>query len=214
MKPVTESPHTLDKAIQAIQYGDRSAGRQLLARILHTDPQNVRAWLWMSEVADTEEQRRECLERAVAIDPHNPAARARLAQLAARATARAAPQHQQARLKIILAGALGLSLVLGLGLLLYLLLGVVPRLEARAERLHASYPETATLWCPACAQASEPVLLQASLGAGLFGRPVGELAHGTTVTVLDYQWSPLEQRYYVEVAAESRRGWVPESMLK
>jgi hypothetical protein len=58
------------------------------------------------------------------------------------------------------------------------------------------------------------VLLQASLGAGLFGKPIGDLAHGTTVTVLDYQWSPLEQGYYAEVIAEGQRGWVPETMLR
>jgi hypothetical protein len=58
------------------------------------------------------------------------------------------------------------------------------------------------------------VLLQASLGAGLFGRPIGELAHGTTVAVLDYQWSPLERRYYTEIVANGQRGWVPESMLR
>ena len=207
---MTESQQTLQQAIQAIQYGDRASGKRLLAQTLQADPQNVQAWLWMSEVADTDAQRRECLERVVAIAPQNQAARARLAQLQARATVLAAPQRQQARRKIILAGGLSLSLVLGLALLLYTLLSVVPR----AQRLAESQPQTATLWCPACAQEGEPVLLQTSLGAGLFGRPIGELAHGTTVTILDYQWSPLEQRYYTEVIAEGQRGWVPESMLR
>jgi hypothetical protein len=211
---VTDNQHTLDEAIQAIQYGDRALGIRLLAQALRADPQNVQAWLWMSEVADTEEQRRECLHRAVAIDPLNRTARARLAQLDARATVRAAPQRKGARRKIILAGALTLSLVVGLVLLVYVLTAVVPRAQARAERIYASYPQTATLWCPSCARAGEPVLLQASLGAGLFGRPIGDLAHGTTVTVLDYQWSPLEQSYYAEVIAEGQRGWVPESMLR
>ena len=211
---VTESQQTLQQAIQAIQYGDRASGKRLLAQVLYADPQNVQAWLWMSEVADTDVQQRECLERVVAIAPQNQAARARLAQLKARATVRAAPQHRRTRRKIILAGGLSLCLVLGLALLLYTLLSVVPRAQRRAERLAESFPRTATLWCPACAQEDAPVLLQASLGAGLFGRPIGELAHGTTVALLDYQWSPLEQRYYTEVVAEGQRGWVPESMLR
>jgi hypothetical protein len=168
----------------------------------------------MSEVADTEKQRRECLARVVAIEPNNQAARARLAQLAARATVRAAPRHRRTRRKIVLAGALTLSLFFGLVMLLYVLLAVVPRVQARAERLYASYPHTATIWCLRCAQTSEQVLLQTSLGAGLFGRPMGELAHGTPVTVLDYQWSPLERRYYIQVAADGQRGWVPEDMLR
>jgi hypothetical protein len=168
----------------------------------------------MSEVTDTEPQRRECLARVVAIEPNNQAARARLAQLDARAIVRAAPQHRRTRRKIVLAGALILSLFFGLALLLYVLLAIVPRIQARAERLYASYPHTATIWCLRCAQIGEQVLLQTSLGAGLFGRPTGELAHGTSVTVLDYQWSPLERRYYIQVAADGQRGWVPEDMLR
>jgi Tfp pilus assembly protein PilF len=214
LKAVTDSQHILDKAILAIQYGDRSSGARLLAQVLRADPQNVRAWLWMSEIADTETQRRECLQRAIALDPENRTARARLSQLDARASVRAAPHQKGTRRKIILAGALTLSLVVGLALLLYVLTAVVPRVRARAERLYRSYPQTATLWCPSCARTGKPVLLQASLGAGLFGRPIGDLAHGTTVTVLEYQWSPLEQTYYVEVVAGGQQGWIPESMLK
>jgi len=211
---VIDNQQILDSAIQAIQYGDRASGMRLLAQVLRADPQNVRAWLWMSEVADTEEQRRECLQRVMAIDPLNRTAHARLTQLDARATVRTGPQRAKARLKIILAGALTLSLLVGLALLLYAMTSIVPRVRARAENHHASYPQTATLWCPSCARAGEPVLLQASLGAGLFGRPTGELPHGTTVTVLDYQWSPLQRSYYAEVIADGQRGWVPESMLR
>lgn len=211
---MTKNQRILDEAIQAIQYGDRATGRRLLAEALHADPRNVRAWLWMSQVAEREKERRECLDRVLAIEPDNQAARARLAQFTARGTARAAPEHRRTRLWIILAGALTLSLIVGLALVLYVALAVVPRVQARAERLHVSPPQTGILWCPTCAQAGEPVLLHANLGAGLFGRPTGELAHGTAVTVLDYEWSPLERRTYVEVAAGSERGWVPEEMVR
>jgi Tfp pilus assembly protein PilF len=211
---VTESQQALEQAIEAIQYGDRAAGKRLLAQALQANPYNVQAWLWMSEIADTDAQRRECLERVTAVDPQNQAARARLAQLEATDTTRAAPQHQRARLKIVLAGGLSLCLLVGLALLLYTLISVVPRAQQRAERLAESHPQTATLWCPTCAQVGEPVLLQTSLGAGLFGRPIGELAHGTTVAILDYQWSPLERRYYAEIIADGQRGWVPETMLR
>ena len=211
---MTDSQQSLQQAIQVIQYGDRASGTRLLAQVLQADPQNVRAWLWMSEVADTDERRRECLQRVIEIEPANQAAHARLAQLEARATLLAAPRHRQARHQIILAGGLTVSLICGLALLLYALLSVVPRAQARVERLSEAVPKTATLWCSTCAQQDEPVLLQTSLGAGLFGRPAGELAHGTTVAILDYQWSPLERRYYVEVVADGQRGWVPESMLR
>ncbi len=51
--------------------GDRDTGRRLLAEIVKSDPQNENAWLWMSSVADTDEQRRQCLERVLAISPDN-----------------------------------------------------------------------------------------------------------------------------------------------
>jgi hypothetical protein len=189
---VTDNQQTLQHAIQAIQYGDRASGKRLLAQLLQADPQNVQAWLWMSEKG----------------------ARARLAQLEARATVHAAPQRRRTRRQIILAGGLALSLFCGLILLIYTLVAVMPRAQARAERLSESYPQTATLWCPSCAQADEPVLLKTSLGAGLFGGPVGELEHGTTVAILDYRWSSLERRYYTEVSADGQRGWVPETILR
>jgi hypothetical protein len=211
---VTTNHHTLHQAIQAIQYGDRAAGKRLLAQVLHADPRNVQAWLWMSEIADSNEQRRECLDRVIALDPQNQAARSRLAQLDALATTRTAPLRRRTHRQIVLAGGLMLSLVLGLLALLYMLVGVVPRAQARAERLFQDAVETATLWCPSCAQNDAPIPLQASLGAGLYGRPIGELPHGTKVAILDYQWSPLERHYYVEVAAAGQRGWVPESALR
>jgi Tfp pilus assembly protein PilF len=211
---VTDNQQTLQHAIQAIQYGDRASCKRLLAQLLQADPQNVQAWLWMSEVADTDKQRHECLRRVVAIEPQNKGARARLAQLEARATVHAAPQRRRTRRQIILAGGLALSLFCGLILLIYTLVAVMPRAQARAERLSESYPQTATLWCPSCAQADEPVLLKTSLGAGLFGGPVGELEHGTPVAILDYRWSPLERRYYTEVSADGQRGWVPETILR
>jgi hypothetical protein len=211
---VTDSQHALEQAIQAIQYGNPTTGRRLLAQALQADPRNVQAWLWMSQVVDTDEQRRDCLQRVLAIQPQNRAARAQLAQIEARATILTDSQHRQARRKIVLAGGLALSLICGLVLLLYTLLAVVPRARARTKRLSESAPKTATIWCPACAHEGRAVLLQTSLGAGLFGGPSGELAHGTTVAVLDYQWSPLEQRYYAEVIAGGQRGWVAESLLR
>ncbi len=61
----------LERAINLIRSGDKRAGRQLLAQVLRAQPQNETAWLWMSNVVDTDEQRRDCLERVLAIDPEN-----------------------------------------------------------------------------------------------------------------------------------------------
>ncbi len=73
--------HALQQAIAAIKAGDKAAGRRLLAEVIRGDPRNEAAWLWMSAATDSDEQRRACLERVLAINPGNPTARRGLARL-------------------------------------------------------------------------------------------------------------------------------------
>jgi hypothetical protein len=61
----------LQRAIAAIRSGDKEAGKLLLAEVIRNDPRNETAWLWMSSVIDTDEHRRDCLERVLVINPHN-----------------------------------------------------------------------------------------------------------------------------------------------
>jgi hypothetical protein len=61
----------LQRAIAAIRSGDKAAGKRLLAQILQAEPGNQTAWLWMSAVVDTDEERAHCLERVLEINPHN-----------------------------------------------------------------------------------------------------------------------------------------------
>ena len=72
---------TLQDAINVIQAGDMEKGRALLVQVLKQDPNNEAAWIWMSGTVDDLEQRRQCLERALAINPENLAAKAGLARL-------------------------------------------------------------------------------------------------------------------------------------
>jgi len=71
----------LTQAIDLIKSGEKARGKRLLTEIIRTNPQNERAWLWMTLVVDTQEQRRECLERVLAINPDNARARAGLAKI-------------------------------------------------------------------------------------------------------------------------------------
>jgi len=71
----------LERAIQAIQMGDRTTGKHLLAAILRSDPAKVQAWLWMSDVVDTDTQRLDCLRRVLSLDPDNETAKARMVTL-------------------------------------------------------------------------------------------------------------------------------------
>ena len=74
-------PGTLQQAIAAIKAGDKAAGQRLLAEVIRNDPRNEAAWLWMSAVLDSDEQRRVCLERVLAINPDSATARQGLARL-------------------------------------------------------------------------------------------------------------------------------------
>jgi len=65
---------TLVQAIASVKVGRRREGRAMLEQILAADPCNVLAWLWMTEVADSDEECREYLNRVLAIDPNNASA--------------------------------------------------------------------------------------------------------------------------------------------
>jgi len=65
------SSDILQSAITSIRSGDKETGQRLLAEVIRNDPHNESAWLWMSSVIDTDEHRRYCLERVLAINPQN-----------------------------------------------------------------------------------------------------------------------------------------------
>lgn len=71
----------LQRAIELIKSGDKQTGRQLLVEILKAEPTNEIAWLWMSNVVATDEQRYDCLRQVLAINPNNQVARKGLEKL-------------------------------------------------------------------------------------------------------------------------------------
>jgi hypothetical protein len=71
----------LREAIAAVKAGDKARGRALLARVLQVDPRNEQAWMWMSEVVETDERRAYCLRRVLAINPENESAKKGLQSL-------------------------------------------------------------------------------------------------------------------------------------
>ncbi len=72
---------TLQEAIAAIKAGDKKTGRAYLAEILQADPENEIGWLWLAGIVESDERRRQCLERVLEINPDNQAARRGLATL-------------------------------------------------------------------------------------------------------------------------------------
>src|SRR5512136_2163148 len=73
----------LTDGIAAAKDGRRAEARELLLRVVNADENNVRAWLWLSGVVKTLEDRERCLENVLTIDPVNEAAQRGLAKVRA-----------------------------------------------------------------------------------------------------------------------------------
>jgi tetratricopeptide (TPR) repeat protein len=69
----------LREGIAAIKAGQDERARELLIRVVACDEGNAQAWLWLSGVAESLEDRKVCLENVIEIDPDNAAAHKGLA---------------------------------------------------------------------------------------------------------------------------------------
>jgi hypothetical protein len=74
-------PKQFEQAVLTVQRGDRVSGYRLLRQVLLDDPSYAPAWFWMSRLVDDTGRKRECLERALALDPGLKPARDALASL-------------------------------------------------------------------------------------------------------------------------------------
>ncbi len=82
----------LTDGIAAAKEGRRAEAREMLLRVVNADENNVRAWLWLSDVVTTLEDRETCLQNVLALDPVNEAAQRGLAKV--RAEIEAAPKRE------------------------------------------------------------------------------------------------------------------------
>ena len=71
----------LQQGIAMARAGHKEQARQALMQVIRIDPQSLTAWLWLADVVESQKQRRDCLERAVHLAPHNQAIRQALLQL-------------------------------------------------------------------------------------------------------------------------------------
>lgn len=70
-----------DKGIAAMRAGDHVRARTLLRQATQIDPTNQTAWLWLAGATSDFAARRDYLERVIALDPDNEAAREGLAEM-------------------------------------------------------------------------------------------------------------------------------------
>jgi len=73
-----ETRQWLTEGIARAKAGERERARELLLRVIERDERNVQAWLWISGVVESPEDRRVALENVLVIEPENTLARAGL----------------------------------------------------------------------------------------------------------------------------------------
>jgi len=71
------------EAIQAVRAGQRRRARDLLTRLIKSDPDNADYWVWLSSAVETEKEQTYCLQKALQIDPNSVHARRGLVMLGA-----------------------------------------------------------------------------------------------------------------------------------
>lgn len=73
----------LQQAITAINSGDTETGKQLINKVLETDPRNEEAWLWLITATTDPLEKQQYLRRVLEVNPHNEMAKNELAHLEA-----------------------------------------------------------------------------------------------------------------------------------
>lgn len=71
----------LNKAITAIRQGDKRTGQKILLDFIKANPDNEKAWLWLSATTNNPKKKKKCLTRVLQIDPDNKTAKRALSEL-------------------------------------------------------------------------------------------------------------------------------------
>lgn len=78
--------------IEAAEAGEKAKARRLLEQVVEADQDNEMAWLWLSAVKDTREERIRCLEMALELNPANQDAKMALGWLRSGVVSEPTPQ--------------------------------------------------------------------------------------------------------------------------
>src|SRR5512140_3441220 len=84
---MASSAEVLQRAIQAARAGRKVEARDLLIELVEVEPQNEMAWIWLSGLVDSLEDRIIACENALTINPGNEKVRAYLTELQRQQTA-------------------------------------------------------------------------------------------------------------------------------
>lgn len=81
MSDDAQAAELLEKGIAAVKAGQKEEARQYLLQVVELDEHNEQAWLWLSGIVESAEERRICLENVLTLNPDNAHAQAGLAWL-------------------------------------------------------------------------------------------------------------------------------------
>jgi hypothetical protein len=73
--PLPTIDELLDQSIDAYKDGDKEISSKILAKVIQLDPNNERAWLWISGIVSSDAERLFCIKRILAINPQNEVAK-------------------------------------------------------------------------------------------------------------------------------------------
>ena len=90
--------------IEATKAGEKDKARRLLEQVVEADQTSETAWLWLSAVVDTREERIGCLEAALKLNPANQDAKMALRWLRSGVVSEPPPQ---AEIEQVLCGRCG-----------------------------------------------------------------------------------------------------------
>ena len=85
----------LQRAIDAIQSGDKATGQKLLGQVLKLDRNNEQAWLWLTQTDITHQQKIKSLKHVLRINPNSAVAREGLQKLQGNARPQRKPHTSQ-----------------------------------------------------------------------------------------------------------------------
>jgi len=72
---VASSVDLLQQGITAAKAGQKETARRLLTQVVEQDENNIMAWLWLSGVVESLDDKQVCLENVLTLDPNHQFAR-------------------------------------------------------------------------------------------------------------------------------------------
>jgi hypothetical protein len=115
----------LKLGIEAARRGDNNAAQVLLRQVVAAEPDNELGWMWLASVADTVAERRECLERALKINPNNTRAQEALRRLGGTTPAATTPRQKSVPTYEVEGGTRTSTIIIGAVLAVLVLAAII-----------------------------------------------------------------------------------------